>query len=216
MAEKEYTIYGERFNGKDSRIGKDRFDYQKNSSTVTPIPIYNDKIAIIGEEPASYIPIITPNGIKYIPIYSQKYGSSGSRGPYSNITFPEGRICNLCYSNCNKNYSNYDNCKSTCDTICNACNSCQGCQSCNSCYSTCNPTCNSCQGCTRCQGCDSCQGCVGCEGCVSCQSCDSCQGGCYGCVSCYGSCRGCDGCHGSHNCYGENCGSCHVCQPTDK
>ena len=213
MAEMERTIRGAQFKGKDSRVASDRFDYQKNANTNTKIVVNNTKSAEIGNEPTSYIPLVTPNGIKYIPVYSQKYGSSGSRGPYSNITTPAGRPCNLCYSNCNKNYSNYNDCASLCDTTCNMCNTCQGCQGCNECYTSCNPGCNTCQGCyscLTCEGCNSCntcQTCEGCDSCNSCQSCNTCQG-CYGCNSC-NVCQQChETCYGSGNCRSSNCGTC--------
>lgn len=183
MAEMERTVFGAQFKGKDPRVGSDRFEYQKNGNTTTKVVVNNNKGAEIGEEPTSYIPLVTPNGTKYIPVYSQKYGSSGSRGPFSNMTTPVGRPCNLCYSNCNKDYSNYDNCRSICDTTCNECNVCQGCQGCDSCHS-CNGTCNgTCYSCYGCEGCNSCRGCNGCRGCDSCHGCIS---ACYGGQSCTG------------------------------
>ena len=201
------TKNGAQFKGRDISLANDTFNFQ-NESIVTEIPVSNTKNVSIGE-PSSFIPLVTPNGIKYIPVYSEKYGTSGSRGPYSNIDSQSGRVCNLCHSNCNKNYSNYDDCTSLCDTTCNKCNTCQGCQRCDDCLTGCHRGCQSCQGCDSCNGCQGCNSCYSsCRGCYGCDSCDTCQ-------SC-NSCEGCHGCHGSGNCYSGNCGSNHSCTGTDK
>ena len=218
----EKTNSNTQFKGKDSHIQNDRIKFQKNNGTLS-MPLYNSKSKDIGTNPSGYLPFVTPQGIKYIPIYNTNYGSSGSRGPISKLSSVNGKVCNLCFSNCNKNYSNYDDCNVMCDCTCNQCNSCVGCDGCNSCRS-CNTNCNgNCYGCQSCTSCDtSCNGscntgcygtCYGCHGCDTCETCDSCQGSCYGC---HGSCNGvcnsydsCSKCHQSCNsCDGDSCSGC--------
>ena len=223
----ENTTSNAQFKGKDSHIQNDRIKFQKNNGTLS-IPLYDSKDKDIGFNPSGYLPFVTPQGIKYIPVYNTNYGSSGSRGPVSKLSSVNGKACNLCFSNCNKNYSNYDDCNAMCDCTCNQCDSCVGCDGCNDCHS-CNTDCNGkCYGCQECQSCNSscngdcntgCHGtCYGCHGCVECQSkCNECQGNCWGCHGCYSFCnanQSCSKCHGSCNgCYpGEN--SCTGCNGT--
>lgn len=182
----ERTKEGKRFRGKDSHIVDDRVEYCNTDTTVIKIPVYNSKNVDIGEEPSSFIPLVTPNGIRFIPIYSTKNGSSASKGQFSDVSFSKGRLCNLCYSNCNSNYINYDECD-ICVSACNQCNTCQGCQSCDKCLS-CNGTCNgTCYNCYNCTGCNTCNG-----GCYSCHGCVTTSYGLKRCSNCYtSSCSGC-------------------------
>ena len=218
----------QRFTGKDSQISDKRIVYKKSNGAEIRLPLYDSKSVDVGPTPSAWVPFVTPNGTKYLPVYSQQNGNIGSKGVYSNIAESKGHICNLCYTNCNNNYSNCQRCVGGC----NECNSCTatGCNKCNSCNGGCN-SCDGCTGCNSCTGCNDCRKCVSCNGgCYGCVSCDTCQGGCYGCVTCHGSCygtcysssctkcnscQGCYGCKGPGNCHENNCGHCHVCHDTD-
>lgn len=78
----------QRFTGKDSQISDKRIVYKKFNGAEVRLPLYNSKSVDIGPTPSAWIPFVTPNGTKYLPVYSQRNGSTASKGPYSNITYP--------------------------------------------------------------------------------------------------------------------------------
>lgn len=147
----EWTV----FNGKDRNISSERLKFNKDEKIIS-IPTYINKYVRIGNTPSGHLGIVNSNGqTRYIPLFDSNKGTSGSKGNSSSFATYKGHLCNLCYSNCNNNFSNYSACVSNCNTGCNAtCNGCHsGCNSCNATCNSCHASCNS----SHCGGCQSCQ-----------------------------------------------------------
>lgn len=225
----EKTNSNERFRGKDANIdGNKRLRFQKENGKTQLIPIYKNKSVDHGNSPAKWLGFITPDGqTRYIPVFDTWHGNSGSKGEPGPMTTSIGQVCNLCFSNCNKNYVNCQKCVSGCNDCdtCQKCNDCQGCQSCTEGHSSHSGTLNS--GCGNTQTVETCGNCYTNTQCSSCFSPgisenrpDDPKPSGSGCgstltlVPC--NCQsGQSCCDSSSKTYHDGCGNCYVCVTCD-